>query len=317
MTQLKLKKLLSKKKEIAAIVSGLLQTIDEPISIYDGAGAVLVDAPSPKANEKYFITCQGEIIGWAVGPEQAELIAAVLTHLANREAEKNTLADELLERYRELNLLYNLAEKLTASLELAAVAQIALDEASRLIKAVGGWVMLLHEEQADLLSIAAFGQGFQPQQRVKLGEGIMSGVAVNGKAELVNDIQADPRYIEGQTPILVNSLVCAPLKTKNRVIGVIALGGSRGDTAYMAADLKLLNTVASQTAPAIENALLYEKALRESREREERLQRQIQELRIELDEARQTKQVAEITESDYFQQLRHQADSLREIIEKS
>jgi hypothetical protein len=63
--------------------------------------------------------------------------------------------------------------------------------------------------------------------------------------------------------------------------------------------------------------LLYEKSLREAQEREERLQRQIQALRIELDEARQTKQVAEITESDYFQQLRHQADSLREIIEKS
>jgi hypothetical protein len=57
--------------------------------------------------------------------------------------------------------------------------------------------------------------------------------------------------------------------------------------------------------------------LREAKDREERLQQQIREMRIELDEARQATQVAEITESDYFQQLRHQANNLREIIEKS
>lgn len=82
----------------------------------------------------------------------------------------------------------------------------------------------------------------------------------------------------------------------------------------MAADLKLLNTVASQAAPAIENALLYEKALREAREREERLQQQIQALRIELDEVRQAKQVEEITETNYFQQLLSKADDLRELL---
>ena len=75
--------------------------------------------------------------------------------------------------------------------------------------------------------------------------------------------------------------------------------------------------VIRQAAPAIETALLYEKTLREAKEREEGLQRQIQELRIELDEARQDKQVAEITETDYFQQLRGEAEDLRKIIKKS
>jgi GAF domain-containing protein len=233
----------------------------------------------------------------------------------------------MLERYRELNLLYNLSEKLAASLELAAVAQMALDEASRLIKASGGCVALLDEgfqphhgdtegtEINQLVTIAAFGQGFQPQQKIRLGAGIIGGVALSGKAELVNDVRADARYVDGQVSTSIHSLVCAPLKTKNRAIGVIALAASEAGVTYMAADLKLLNTLASQAAPAIENALLYEKTLREAREREERLQRQIQELRIELDEARQSKQVAEITESDYFQRLRSQADNLREIIE--
>ena len=79
--------------------------------------------------------------------------------------------------------------------------------------------------------------------------------------------------------------------------------------------MKLLNALASQAAPAIESALLYEKTVREAKAREARLQRQIQELRIELDGAQQKEKVAEITETDYFQNLRSQADSLRKIIE--
>lgn len=314
MTQIKLKRLLSKKKEAASIVYALIEAISAPVSIQDIEGNILIGSVHNGSSGKYSITCGYDLIGWTIGQVRAEPIATLLTYLANKEAEKDTLTDETLERYRELNLLYHLSEKLATSIELTTVAQTALDEASRLIKTSAGWVMLLNEEQTDLNTIATFGQDFQAQQKFKLGEGVIGEIALSGKAELVNDIQADVRYIEGQISTSISSLVCAPLKTKNQTIGVIALGVGGGGVAYMAADLKLLNTVASQATPAIENALLYEKALREAREREERLQQQIQALRIELDEVRQTKQVEEITETNYFQQLRSKADNLRDLL---
>jgi hypothetical protein len=49
--------------------------------------------------------------------------------------------------------------------------------------------------------------------------------------------------------------------------------------------------------------------------REQRLRQQVQQLRIELDEVRQARQVAEITETDYFQQLEARAQDLRQIID--
>src|SRR5437867_3513593 len=55
-------------------------------------------------------------------------------------------------------------------------------------------------------------------------------------------------------------------------------------------------------------ARVFQRMAREVQAREERLRRQVQELRIEIDEARQAKKVAEITESDYFRQLRGQAE---------
>jgi two-component system cell cycle response regulator len=52
----------------------------------------------------------------------------------------------------------------------------------------------------------------------------------------------------------------------------------------------------------------------EVRAREERLRAEVRELRIEIDEARQSKKVAEITETDFFRDLRSRAADLRSVI---
>ena len=56
---------------------------------------------------------------------------------------------------------------------------------------------------------------------------------------------------------------------------------------------------------------------REVRAREERLRREVSELRIEIDRTRQERQVAEITETDYFRSLRDRAADLRRTVASS
>ena len=53
---------------------------------------------------------------------------------------------------------------------------------------------------------------------------------------------------------------------------------------------------------------------REVQAREERLREEVRELRIEIDHVREARQVAEITETDFFRDLRSRADGLRRII---
>jgi two-component system, cell cycle response regulator len=62
-------------------------------------------------------------------------------------------------------------------------------------------------------------------------------------------------------------------------------------------------------------ARVFQRMANEVRTREERLKQQVQELRIEIDEARQDQKVAEITETEFFQRLRDQAEDLRRIID--
>jgi len=58
-------------------------------------------------------------------------------------------------------------------------------------------------------------------------------------------------------------------------------------------------------------ARVFQRMALEIQAREERLKQQIQELRIEIDEVKKVRQVAEITETDYFQELREKAKELR------
>jgi hypothetical protein len=51
--------------------------------------------------------------------------------------------------------------------------------------------------------------------------------------------------------------------------------------------------------------------VREVYAREENLKRQVAELRIEIDEAKKAQQVAEITDTDYFQRLQEKALGIR------
>jgi two-component system cell cycle response regulator len=76
-----------------------------------------------------------------------------------------------------------------------------------------------------------------------------------------------------------------------------------------------LDIVAARSDALGQLARVFQRMAREVRAREERLDQTVRELRIEIDEARQAKKVAEITESEYFQRLRGEADGLRKIMD--
>ncbi len=58
-------------------------------------------------------------------------------------------------------------------------------------------------------------------------------------------------------------------------------------------------------------ARVFQRMAREVQARERALRQQVIELRIEIDEAKSARQVAEITETDYFRDLQRKADALR------
>ena len=96
------------------------------------------------------------------------------------------------------------------------------------------------------------------------------------------------------------SYLGVPLQVGDKLIGVIELVGSNFD----GNNLRVLESVANQAAVAIQNA-------EEVQTRETQLKNQIKDLRIEIDEIKRSKQVGEIVDTEYFQNLTSQARKLR------
>ncbi|MBC6952070.1 GAF domain-containing protein, partial [candidate division KSB1 bacterium] len=273
MARVNLKNLVGKKKEAAPVLARLMEAIGAPLAITDTEGQLLLGEGLASSPAKFPVHCDGEILGWVTGNEKAEAVASLLSYLAGKESEKKTLGNEVLGLYRETNLIYSFSEKLAVSLEVSAIAGATLEQARQLIKASGGSVMLLNEEQRRLDSVAAFGHGIVAANGRKLGEGIVGSIAATGNAEIVNEVNSDPRADDNENAI--SSLICAPLKVKEQVKGVLILV-SEAPTAYTAGELKLLISVAAQATLAVENALLHEKMVREATRKIEERRRELE-----------------------------------------
>jgi len=72
-----------------------------------------------------------------------------------------------------------------------------------------------------------------------------------------------------------------------------------------------LDDVARRSDELGQLAQVFQEMSRQVYAREQQLQRQVQQLRIEIDQERRAREVADITESDYFQQLLGRAEELR------
>jgi nitrate/nitrite-specific signal transduction histidine kinase len=79
-------------------------------------------------------------------------------------------------------------------------------------------------------------------------------------------------------------------------------------------ELSSLDELARRDDALGQLARVFQKMAREVRLREEKLKQQVKELKIVLDETRQRKKVAEITDSQYFKDLQSEAEALRNII---
>ncbi|GET35779.1 hypothetical protein [Microseira wollei] len=99
MIAISLKKLFSKKKDVA-VISELVNAIDPSISIQDVKGKALLGVDRENQGNKHAIEVSGQVIGWVTGSEKAAAVAAAIADIANKEFEKKTLANELLDRAR-------------------------------------------------------------------------------------------------------------------------------------------------------------------------------------------------------------------------
>jgi len=283
MASLSLKTMLGAKSGAVASVTALMSAMEGPLGIEDAAGNLLMGARDGLSRVP--IASNGGTLGCVTGPRaSAEALGSLLRHLVAKEVERRALAGEVLHLYREIHLIDELSEELTALLELSAVSRSALAQAHRLIAATSGGVLVRDKASDPLHYTAKFGEeDALPEADSTYADSVME----RGVAEILNvgamvGGGSSEAPISGASPF--RCLILAPLRAKQRTHGVIVLINDAG-VPYTAADLKLLNTIALQTAAAIENSLMCAEMVDAARYRE-----QLTAIERELDTARKIQQ---------------------------
>ncbi len=252
-----LRRLIVRHRHVAPMVAALLASVDAAVTIRDGEGAVILERGGPAGTGpqdlavRQDVVVDGDMLGWVEGGRAARGIAAVLAYAAARERDKRSLANEALERYRELSLIYDLAATIGGSDAVEPVVHAAVTELSRLPHDARGFVLLTDADGGTLRTApGADGEG-GPIAQARAGVGIVGEAAVSGGSELVEDTGADPRATGPERD--GGSLVVAALRAGDVILGVVGATATGGP--FRSADLKVVTAIAALAGPAIGRAL--------------------------------------------------------------
>ncbi|SRR5579871_1003034 len=270
MSKVNLKNILAKKSNASALISSLIEELNADVFIEDDGQKILLGKFLETTSYQQAVEIDNEIIGWVKGDDKTQLIASLVNILVQKEAEKKKLGTEVLTLYQEVNLIFNFSEKLAQAIGHKAIAEITLGEATRLIKSDNGIIVLWDEQSNQIEVLASSGNSVFDEERFKKNVELLLFISHSGLSEIVGDLSA----LKNAGLIIpeVQSLIYAALKVKHRVMGAIILANTEA-VQYSAADLKFLITLALQSSSAIESALLYERNIREAKEKEEAMRR--------------------------------------------
>lgn len=170
---------------------------------------------------------------------------------------------EVIQPKPELAILHDVAKALTSSLNLDSILQTIMEKVAAYFQPDTWSLLMTDDEQHELYFAIAVGEASESLKsvRLRIGEGIAGWVAKHGEPLLVPDVSKDERFaprVDQLTQWETRSILCVPLASKNKILGVIQL--INVDMSSFGSDqVMLLQALADYAAIAIDNARAVEK----------------------------------------------------------
>ena len=177
--------------------------------------------------------------------------------------EKKTNIEALNQRVLELSVLHDVSAAINSMLDMSKTADLVMDSAFKLMSADVGVVLLAEDDKEQSTYRVLIGRGLSPDAprmvEVPAGRGVVSDALATAEMCLCSTGEADPVLVKllGAERKLA-SVVAAPLKHRNRVVGVFCLGNETWNQSFDKNDIALLGIFADQVAIALENTRLFE-----------------------------------------------------------
>lgn len=277
---------------VAVLASWLLaRTLSRPISaLASTAGEVAADQPFVP-DRIADVTGQGDEVG-GLARAFSRMVLALQARLA------------------ELGAIYDIGRTISASVDLDQTVATLAESLRGAIPYDAAEITLYDQAQGTMALVHAVGgEALELPRAYPPDQGLVGQLAQRRGPMLAADLASLPAaQTEGFAQRTWRSLrprsyLGVPLLVRGKLVGAIELVSQAPD-AFTADHQRVVETIAGQAAVSIQNA-------QEVQAREAQLKAQIQELRIEIDEIKRSKQVEEIVDTDYFQRLSAQAKRMR------
>jgi putative nucleotidyltransferase with HDIG domain len=188
---------------------------------------------------------------------------------------EQAVVDQLKNRESQLGALMGIGQAINSSRGLKRVLEEVMDSLIALMRAERGFLMLRESDGQLSVRIA---RGIDhinlAEDSFKVSRTIVERVAATGETILTTNAQEDPRF-ENQMSVAayqLRSILCAPLKLKNELIGVIYVDNRARSGIFQVQDQNLIKAFSDQAAVAIDNARLFDDLQDKNRELEEAYQ---------------------------------------------
>ncbi len=182
--------------------------------------------------------------------------------------------------YREASVISEVTKALILHKPLDELLEHIMDLLCERIPMDRG-VMMLHDKKTGELELKVV-RIINKQlmnQKIQVSQSIISTSMDQHSSILISDVQSDTRF-KAQDSILklnIQSAMCVPLWNNKEIIGIIYCDRISMQEQFTNEDLRLLTLLSNVAAVKIENAMLFEKALRQEKtEKELALARDIQ-----------------------------------------
>jgi sigma-B regulation protein RsbU (phosphoserine phosphatase) len=199
-------------------------------------------------------------------PEHQHLLTVTASRIAQA-IENARLYARVSRQAQTLEVLNEIAVELASILDLNPLLERVGQLLRRLIDYQMFTIMLLDEKGETLITRYAwrFGYSHAPTRRIPITSGLVGAAVREWRLVNVPDVRKDQRYLEMNNE--TRSELIVPLFYKGRVIGVLDLEHTR--TGFFNEEHeRMLTTLGSQIAIAIENARLYQAVRRQERQLE-------------------------------------------------
>jgi PAS domain S-box-containing protein len=212
----------------------------------------------------------------AFDQDDMEFVQAVSTQAAIVIGSARLYAN-LQRRVDNLAVINEVGRALSATLDPEVLLKTITETSAQLLDCDYATIFLLDSQDGRFVPRTSYRYELEDAKdfRFAPGEGLVGHVAETGRALIIPDTTADPRFLP--RPVEIGSMLMVPLPIRNKVMGVLTAERKEKGGFDTTAQL-LLSTLADQAATAIENARLYEEISRSAHELERKVEERTEEL---------------------------------------